>query len=179
MLLITQPWYAITHQSSSNGTSSVATSALFAMLAPVAAAVYKVLFARFYKECGWERVGVILSHLALLNVTFGTIFVVLFVVFGGESSPVPQLSSLPWALVISSALSGIAFNFLVNYGVTITFPLFVSVGSILSTVLNLGVGWVRGGPLGDAMQWAGVAMVISSLLVLIVVVWRRSCSSSS
>ena len=41
-----------------------------------------------------------------------------------------------WLLAILSALLGLCFNWLVNYGVSVTFPLFIAIGYSLHVPVN-------------------------------------------
>ena len=43
---------------------------------------------------------------------------------------------IPWLPLCISALASFAFNFLINFGIAFTFPLFISIGTILGIPLN-------------------------------------------
>ena len=43
---------------------------------------------------------------------------------------------IPWVPLCLSALCSFAFNFFINFGIAFTFPLFISIGTILGIPLN-------------------------------------------
>ena len=174
MLCISEPWKA-------SGVDAVATAC--AIVAPLAAASYNVLFARVFTDVGWREVGFILSKLVVFNATLGTAILALALSgFAGRTPPVeapiwsydaPRTSTVI-ALFIASGATGLGFNFFVNYAVTITYPLFVSVGSVLSTVVVL-AGTVllhKQWPVG--VQWPGIVLVGAGFALLVWNDWRAS-----
>jgi hypothetical protein len=179
ILMITQPWRAASssESSSSGGTGGGGLNALYATISPAASAVYKVFFSKFYSDASWRYVGSRLGGLAIVNVVIGTLLMVTYLSVGGEPDPTSasMAGHIPWNWIIPSNAASIAFNFLVNFGVTITFPLFVSVASLLSTAANLVIDALLSGDGGNigAVEVVGLFMVLSSLVVLLVSVWRR------
>ena len=46
------------------------------------------------------------------------------------------LSSIPWKFLVSTAALGLLFNFFINFGIAVTYPLFISLGTVLGIPLN-------------------------------------------
>ena len=46
-------------------------------------------------------------------------------------------SAVPWELLMLSAFFGLCFNLSLNFGVTFTYPLFISIGAVLVGPANL------------------------------------------
>ncbi len=49
---------------------------------------------------------------------------------------VEPLVNIPWTYLCISALFGVVFNFCINFGIAYTFPLFISLGTVLGIPLN-------------------------------------------
>lgn len=47
-----------------------------------------------------------------------------------------DIQYIPWIPLCLSALCSFAFNFFINFGIAFTFPLFISIGTILGIPLN-------------------------------------------
>ena len=62
-------------------------------------------------------------------------FPITFYLLTAEIETVPS-SWNGWLLVLLSSLFGLCFNWLVNYGVSVTFPLFIAVGYTLHVPAN-------------------------------------------
>eukprot|EP01043_Picozoa_sp_COSAG02_P014693 COSAG02_NODE_610_length_19566_cov_39.049622_8_plen_356_part_00 len=44
------------------------------------------------------------------------------------SQPLPSMASLPWGFLVANAMLHLIFNFLINFGIAFTSPLFISLG---------------------------------------------------
>jgi len=49
---------------------------------------------------------------------------------------VEVLEDIPWGYICASSVLGLVFNFSINFGIAYTFPLFISLGTILGIPLN-------------------------------------------
>ncbi len=47
-----------------------------------------------------------------------------------------MLVDIPWTYIIASSLAGVLFNFAINFGIAYTFPLFISLGTIMGVPIN-------------------------------------------
>lgn len=173
IVCITQPWSTATNGDTN---SHPLVLSLVAAMSPCAAAVYKVYFSKFFTDASWQFVGFQLSLLALINATLGTIALAVFLACGGETLPWER-PPIPWVYILPSVVASVAFNFFVNYGVTITYPLFVSMASLLGTGVNIVInesGLVSAASSGmDPLRWVGVALVVSSLVMLLAFTWFK------
>lgn len=95
----------------------------------------------FLQVCLKKRVGdadlyqmsLFLSLLGLFNlIAFWPIMITLH--FTGVEEF--EFRYIPWLPLCLSALCSFAFNFLINFGIAFTFPLFISIGTILGIPLN-------------------------------------------
>ena len=140
------------------------------------AAAYKVLFKQsmlrwptttlMMEDDGGDAgdtVGRYLSLVGVVNVLPGLALVLVLSWTGAE--PI-EWGSVPMGLVAVHAVSALAFNFFVNYGVSLTTPLWVSVGTVLGIPLNYAVDMLRGRKLLGWRQSAGAALVVAAFLVL-------------
>ena len=49
---------------------------------------------------------------------------------------VEVITDVPWTFLCLSSALGMVFNFAINFGIAYTFPLFISLGTILGIPLN-------------------------------------------
>ena len=52
---------------------------------------------------------------------------------------VEVVADVPWTFLWTSSALGVIFNFAINFGIAYTFPLFISLGTILGIPLNAAV----------------------------------------
>ena len=79
------------------------------------------------------QMGLFLSTLGLFNtVAFWPIILILHFTGVESLTAVP----IPWAFVFSSAILGFVFNFFINFGIAFTFPIFISLGTVLGIPIN-------------------------------------------
>lgn len=46
------------------------------------------------------------------------------------------VTDVPWTLMCASSVLGIVFNFSINFGIAYTFPLFISIGTLMGIPIN-------------------------------------------
>ena len=79
------------------------------------------------------QMGLFLSTLGVFNlVAFWPIVLTLHLT-GVESLTAVEI---PWAFVFSTAMLGFVFNFFINFGIAFTFPIFISLGTVLGIPIN-------------------------------------------
>lgn len=49
---------------------------------------------------------------------------------------IEPLTNIPWKYLCASSALGVVFNFSINFGIAYTFPLFISLGTVLGIPLN-------------------------------------------
>lgn len=151
MLCVAQPWKA---------TSVDGGAILAAVLSPIAAAAYTVYFSSKFTNIGWKEVGFILGKLAVIIFVVGGVFLIILVAAGVEP-PVWEhnFSVTQKVLIAACAVTGWMFNGGINYAVTITYPLFVSVGGVTSTLLVVLATGVLDNSWPVAVQWIGMCLI--------------------
>ena len=166
ILLAIAPWHAAAGAAAYFGVAA---------LSPVSAALYKVLFARVFGRRPASCVALVLATLCVVNLTFGLVLLVsVWALLRGTGKydaaafllPT-SLSLLPAGWLILSAAASVAFNWVVNYGVTIMPPLYVSIGTLLATALNIVVDLAFLHEYPSAEAFAGIVLIALALFVLI------------
>lgn len=77
------------------------------------------------------------------------------------------LNDIPWSTLNMSAITGFFFNAFVNIGVGYTYPLFISIGTILGIPANILVdSLVHGNPI-ESWQIAGSVLVGLAFIFLV------------
>ena len=77
------------------------------------------------------------------------------------------LSGSTWALLCARSFIDVLFNFLIALGLALTHPLFVSIGTLLSTPLNILVVWASRYAAPTALECAGAAVVCLGFCLLL------------
>ena len=97
----------------------------------IGAACYKVLLKWRVGDASLYQMALFLSAIGLfVMLTFWPIIVLLHFL------DVERVVEVPWGLLSASSALGLIFNFSINFGIAYTFPLFISLGTILGIPLN-------------------------------------------
>ena len=76
--------------------------------------------------------------------------------------------TLPWNFLAGTGGMGLVFNFLINFGVALTYPLFISLGTVLGIPINAGADALfREQGFGRFKIIASVMIVIGFVLLLL------------
>ena len=78
-----------------------------------------------------------------------------------------MLFDIPWMYLIISSILGVLFNFAINFGIAYTFPLFISLGTIMGVPLNALVdAFIRS---VDLLNWkiAAMDLIIGAFLLML------------
>ena len=77
------------------------------------------------------------------------------------------LHNVPWTYLFTSSVLGVVFNFSINFGIAYTFPLFISLGTILGIPLNAIIDMTFRGV--NFFNWKFVAtdLIIAGFLVML------------
>ncbi|XP_033640772.1 putative thiamine transporter SLC35F3 [Asterias rubens] len=106
---------------------------VLALGAALGAALYKVLFFRVVGKATYGQVSLFLSLLGVFNLVFFCPIMVTLYFTGVEKI---DWGNLPGAFLCGKAALGLVFNFLVNFGIAVTFPLFIALGTVIGIPLN-------------------------------------------
>jgi drug/metabolite transporter (DMT)-like permease len=167
MLLAVHPWSA--------GTGTAVDYTIVAVASPVAAALYKVLFARAFPDAGPYAVCNVLTQIGLYNIVLGTpvLFVVRAALLHADKTDAARLlwpdawHALPWGYIAGCCATSVLFNAAVNYGVTVMPPLYLSIGTVLATALNIVYEAAVQDILPTSVEWGGVVLITFSIITLI------------
>ncbi|CAH1792290.1 unnamed protein product [Owenia fusiformis] len=138
---------------------------ILSIVSAIGAALYKVSFKWIIGDASLSQVSLFLSILGLLDLLVMWPIMLTLYFTGLEQF---DWYNLPWGFLCGSAVLGLAFNFLVNFGIAFTFPLFISVGTVLGIPLNAGVdAMFRGRIFGVTKIIATIMIIVGFILVLI------------
>ncbi|KAJ1522009.1 hypothetical protein ONE63_002331 [Megalurothrips usitatus] len=129
---------------------------VLAACAGAGSAVYKVLFRKVIGDASYGQVSLFFSLIGLLNASILWPMVLALYLTGAETFNMDQL---PWvALLASSGLSLVA-NLLGNFGVAITYDLFITLGLITSVPVSAALDVVLYGAHFAGMKLAGMILI--------------------
>lgn len=91
------------------------------------------MFKRIFGDISANKVALLLSLLGIFNfLLLWPPFEILY--FTNEESI--SWNEIPWDYLCGRSALGLIFNFLINFGIAFTFPLFISLGTILGIPIN-------------------------------------------
>jgi solute carrier family 35 protein F3/4 len=148
----------------SNGfTGPTTTGVLLAVGAAILAATYKVTFKLFIGDGEIEQVALFLTCLGLTNLL--CFWPILEIMHFTHYEHI-LWEHIPWSYLCGSAALGLVFNFLINFGIAFTFPLFISLGTVLGIPINAGVDAIwRGAPFSWAKGIGAVMIIVGFILM--------------
>lgn len=139
------------------------TGVAFSISAAIGTAVYQVAFKYvFGNRMTPVVVGLFLAHLgAMICVFYGSLL------FGGIASGLIDIDLLnvPWKFVLLAAMSGMAFNFLLKFGIISTSPISVNLATQLGIPFNLGVDLLIVRAKIEPIQMIGVVLMLVSFSI--------------
>lgn len=146
-----------------NGGSS--TGYVYVVLAALGSALYQVTFKRVMGEATGAQVALFLTLLGILNMTF---FWTILLLMNYMEWEVVEWNTIPWINLNGTALLNMVFNYLVNFGISVTFPLFISLGTMVGMPLNAGVdGIFRGSPFGT-YKILSIFLIVGGFLLMLI-----------
>eukprot|EP00794_Sanderia_malayensis_P017531 gene17531-19281_t len=135
------------------------------ILAAISAALYKVLFKRVVGDANVKEVSLFLSCIGIFNLlVLWPIFEILYY----TNEEIITWDEIPWSYLCGGAVLGVIFNFFINFGIAITFPLFISLGTLLGIPVNALVDTIfRHKEFGGFQIGAGLLIIGGFLLMLV------------
>ncbi|XP_031158899.1 putative thiamine transporter SLC35F3 isoform X3 [Sander lucioperca] len=97
-------------------------------------ALYKVLFKMVLGSAKFGEAALFLSIVGSANFFFLSFVPV--ILYFSHVEYIGSLGDIPWAYICGVAGLQFAFNVLVNFGIAITYPTFISIGIVLSVPVN-------------------------------------------
>ncbi len=123
------------------------------------------MFKRVVGDANIKEVSIFLSCLGVLNLlTLWPIFEILY--FTNEE--LITWNMIPWQYLCGGAVLGLIFNFLINFGIAITFPLFISLGTLLGIPVNALVDTIFREKEFGGLQVAAGLLIIGGFLVMLI-----------
>ncbi|KAL1506986.1 hypothetical protein AB1Y20_007850 [Prymnesium parvum] len=173
--LIARPWRAPAEPARAAGAPLLGVLAVLG--AAGCAATYKVCFRRVFGEAPAPFVLLVLALLGGWAVSLGS--ALLWAIDGGElRRGEVELTPRAWALLCAKSLLDLAFNFLIAYGISITHPLFVSIGTLLSTPLNVLFELCTQGTVPSVAGGGGMGLIVCSFALILIDDSRRELSET-
>lgn len=148
----------------SNGfTGPTTTGVLLVVGSAVLAAMYKVTFKVFIGEGNIEQVSLFLTCLGLINLLcFWPILEAMYFTHYEHIN----WHHIPWSYLCGSAALALLFNFLINFGIAFTYPLYISLGTVLGIPINAAVDAIwRGAPF-FFLKGIGAVMIILGFFLM-------------
>eukprot|EP00040_Diaphanoeca_grandis_P029185 m.170273 g.170273 ORF g.170273 m.170273 type:complete len:383 (-) comp31606_c0_seq2:125-1273(-) len=135
------------------------------LCASVCAALYKVWLKRSLGDAGATTISLLLTTIAVLNAV--VLWPVWFLLnrFDVETF---VFAEVPWMDVCISSALGLTFNFLINFGILFTYPLFISLGTVLGIPLNLIFDKIFRGTDSPPLKVGGCGLIIIGFIMLAV-----------
>lgn len=130
---------------------------LLALGSAIGAAIYKVIFKVLVGEATLGQVSLFLSLLGFSNVIFLWILFLILYLTGVDTM---VAATIPWMYLCVSAILGVIFNFLVNFGIAFTYPLFISIAMMVGVPLNAAVDVLIKDVTFNAWRLVGALVII-------------------
>lgn len=138
---------------------------LFAALAALMSSIFQVAFKRVLGEATSGQVALFVTVIGFTNLLLFSPVIFLLDYLELESI---NWSDMPWSALAGTAVLQLVFNYLVSFGIAFTFPLFISIGILLSVPFNAAADAIfRGENFGLYKIVALVMIIIGFMLLLI------------
>ena len=127
----------------------------------------QVLLKLRLKEASIYQMSLFLSSLGL----FSTLLlwpVVLILDFTNCERIYGSEVEIPWLFIITSSALSVVFNFSINFGIAYTYPLFISLGTVLGIPINGVVDLLaRGVNLFSTWKFVAVDLIVAGFLLML------------
>jgi len=134
------------------------------LLSAISAAFYKVMFKRVFGDTSATKVALFLSVLGLFDILLLWPF---FEILYFTKEETISWYDIPWNFLCGRSALGLIFNFLISFGIAFTFPLFISLGTILGIPINGIVDSIyRHKHMGWVKILAAIMIILGFLLML-------------
>lgn len=133
------------------------------LVAAVCAACYKVYLKRRIGDGSATGIALLLTVISFLNVILLWPIWVILDRYTDESF---EWNTVPWNWLVISSVLGLAFNFLINFGIAFTYPLFISLGTVLGIPLNLIIDHYMRDSTVNADNISGCVLIIVGFVLL-------------
>ncbi|XP_076044007.1 solute carrier family 35 member F4 isoform X2 [Oratosquilla oratoria] len=137
---------------------------VLAAAAAAGSAVYKVLFKKVIGDASLGQVSLFFTVMALLNTLLLSPLVAVLYLTGIETV---IWSELPWVNLLTAAALSLAANLLGNFGLAVTFEIFITLGLVLAVPVSaaLDIRWY--GVVFEGMKLAGVVLIVTGFFLVL------------
>ncbi|KAA0172032.1 hypothetical protein FNF28_00349 [Cafeteria roenbergensis] len=135
------------------------------LVAAVSAGTYKVLFRRWFGPGSLRLAVFMLATIGAFMLVLGGLITAAVLLWQWESV---DWGTFPWGLQVASMAASLAFNLGVAVGIGVTYPLYVSLGTLLGLPLNVAFDWAARGSGVSVLQAVGMACVFAGFGVMAV-----------
>ncbi|XP_072045616.1 solute carrier family 35 member F3-like [Amphiura filiformis] len=150
--------------------------------AAIGSALYKVLYKKYVGDATYGQVSLFLTVLSVFNSIFLWPFFVIFYYTGFE---IIEWDKIPWDYLCGNAALGVVFNFLVNFGIALTYPLFIALGTVVGIPLNAVVDFLFRNIAFGAFKIGGTIFIIFGFVIMLMperwqeLCWPKNCGEQS
>lgn len=137
---------------------------IFTLISAISAALYKVYLKKLLGDPDLIVTNMFLGFLGLVNIFLVWPVVLILIKTGVENL---EYDSIPWPMLVLSALISFIFNLLINFGIAYTYPLFISIGTIVGIPLNIIIDILINEKSLDWKEILGAGLIILSFAFLI------------
>lgn len=122
------------------------------------------MFKKCVGDASLGEVALFLTTLGLINAVF---LWFIFLVLSATGSESLGESPIPWKFLCASSILSLLFNFLINFGIAYTYPLFISLGTVVGIPLNAVTDQLFRGIAFDIIKIEGSLFIIIGFLLLL------------
>ena len=139
---------------------------VFITSAAFLAASYKTLYSRTFGVLSFGQCCYSLTFIGLLNLVL--LSPVCWFVLSNGYEDISNIDSTGWLWLCAMALTTLMFNLSLNFGVSVTYPLFVSIGLVMPVPANLLVDMYLRGTVFTLFEVIGTILAVCALVILLI-----------
>jgi len=138
---------------------------IFTLISAISAAFYKVVLKKFLRDPHMIVTSLFLGFLGIINIFFAWPIVLILT---EQKVEILIFEEVPWGMLFLASLASFFFNLLINFGIAYTYPLFISIGTIVGIPLNIAVDVLINGAEVGWKQISGACLIICGFICLLV-----------
>ncbi len=109
-----------------------------------------------------------LGFIGVFNALFMWIIILILHITKLEVLPLNKsINQWPWDFLIGTAVCGLIFDFLINFGIAFTYPLFIALGIIIGIPFNLTADIIFNKLIISSYEMIGVACICVGFLIIV------------
>jgi len=135
------------------------------VIAACGSALYQVSFKLVVKSASGSQVALFLTLLGLCN-TF--LFWIIILLLHFTKYEYIDWSNMPWLSLNVSGVLVLFFNYMVNFGIAFTSPLFIALGTLVGTPLNAAADYVFNGKSFGVIKIVATGMILIGFSLMLI-----------